>query len=99
MTELDLIKEDVEKYFAETESQNYKLVKDLHDQPLFTFDTLLKFTAMYRYSRANEAEKNNSIYDCDKCMNYPCSLQVFCGNMNKKLRKNECGDKVVKKLL
>ena len=53
MSDLDKIRDDVEKYYAETEAKHYNLVKDLRDQPLFTLDTLFKFAAMYKYEQAN----------------------------------------------
>ncbi len=59
MSDLDLIRDDVEKYFAETETKHYNTVKEMRNQPMFAFNTLLKFAAMYKYERANsENEKD-----------------------------------------
>jgi len=41
----------------------------------------------------------STLYDCDDCMNYPCVLQEWSSDKLRKLKLNECGDKVVKKLL
>ena len=41
----------------------------------------------------------STLYDCDDCMNYPCVLQEWSSDKGRKLKLNECGDKVVKKLL
>ena len=31
-------------------------------------------------------------WDCDDCKYYPCTLQEWSSNKNRKLRLNECGD-------
>jgi len=41
----------------------------------------------------------STLYDCDNCMNYPCALQKWSSWKGRKLKLNECGDKVELKLL
>jgi len=42
-------------------------------------------------TRLDEALEDK--YDCDDCSNFPCSLQEWSSDKNKKLRLGECGDK------
>ena len=41
----------------------------------------------------------STVYDCDECIKYPCALQEWSSDKNKKLRLGDCGERVIKVLL
>ena len=40
----------------------------------------------------------STVYDCDECIKYPCALQEWSSDKNKKLRLGDCGEKVKRNL-
>jgi hypothetical protein len=40
----------------------------------------------------------STVYDCDECFKYPCVLQEWSSDKNKKLRLGDCGEKVKRNL-
>jgi len=36
----------------------------------------------------------SKFYDCDECAKFPCALQKWSSDKNKKLRFGDCGEKV-----
>jgi ribosomal protein S27E len=54
MSDLDLIKEDVERYYKEQNNKGYSMVNHARSSPLFSFETLLKFAAMYHATKRME---------------------------------------------
>jgi len=44
--------------------------------------------------QGKDDSKIEEVYDCDECVSYPCSLQEWSSDKNKKLRVGECGDKI-----
>ena len=59
MSDLDLVKEDVEKYIKEIFTNTYDRVKDKRTEPLFSLESVIQFAAMYKYERANGETKSN----------------------------------------
>ena len=56
MSDLELIKEDVERYYKEQDEKGYNMVKDLRTSTLFNFETVLKFAAMYHATKRMEED-------------------------------------------
>jgi len=66
MSDLDLIKEDVERYYKEQNEESYNIVKNLRNSTLFDFNSVLMFAAMYNATkRMEEATSNEPALNID----------------------------------
>jgi hypothetical protein len=54
MSDLELVKKDVERYYKEQDEKGYNMVKDLRNSNLFNFETVLMFAAMYHATKRME---------------------------------------------
>lgn len=52
---MDEIKKEVEDYFAELTGDN--LLKDIPDEPLLSYNSLIKFTTAFYFSRVKKQKK------------------------------------------
>lgn len=54
--ELEKIKKEVEEYYGQIEPSSIRVVNKLRNEPLFSFETLLQFAAMFYAEKIIDAK-------------------------------------------